>query len=84
MLAGGELKNCSALDGLLADWKLGEEKEEEEGEGKEEEEGLVKEMMALEEGGEKEGGGLEKEVGGLEPGLEKEEEEEGMVKLACC
>jgi hypothetical protein len=66
---------------LLADWKLGEEKEGEE----EKEEGLVKEMMALEEGGEKEGGGLEKEVGGLEPGLEKEdEEEEGMVKLACC
>ncbi len=45
---------------------------------------MVKEIMALEEGGEKEGGGLEKEVGGLEPGLEKEEEEEGMEKLACC
>ncbi len=44
---------------------------------------MVKEMMALEEGGEKEGGGLEKEVGGLEK-EEEEEEEEGMVKLACC
>ncbi len=66
--AGWELKNGSSLGWvlLLVDWKLGDEKEEEEGE-------LVSDTMEPEAGGAKDGGGLK-------DGLEKEEEEDGMEK----